>query len=483
VRAVGGTFPFLRLTFIYADEDAPAMLDWAEKHRPRTLEEVVGNKAALGEMRNWADAWVAGNPKRKALVLSGPPGIGKTTAALALAHDYGWGAVEMNASDSRTAKRVQDVALRGALYDTFSVDGEYIRAKDGGRKLIVIDEADNLFVRVDRGGGAAISEVLRETQQPVILIVNDYYELTRKSSAVRSLAKQVKFPKASPASIRTLLRRIAGAEEVRVSDEAVEYLAEACDGDIRAAVNDLQALSEGREALSLKDIEGVGTRDSRLDNWSALREIFRGRSCRASRERALDIGASPEEFILWVDENLPYEYRDLRDLSRGYRAVTKADVYLGRVRRRQNYTFWGYASDMLTCGVTAARIGRYTGVQYRFPSWLGKMSRSRGSREAHRALSAKIASHCRTSIRRAFREILPHFRELFRRDRAFRISMVRELGLDERDVATLLGEKPDSHAVRHVMEEVDKVRAAQAKDGEAAKKEGPKGLFAFGEEE
>ncbi len=374
------------------------MRDWAEKHRPQRLDDVVGQKSPLAEMRAWANSWESGPPKRVALVLSGPPGVGKTTAAHALAREYGWGVIEMNASDQRTARRIQQVALRGALYDTFTEDGEYIRAREGGRKLIVIDEADHLFGRVDHGGTSAIGEVLRKTQQPVILIVNDYYELSRKASVVRRLAKQVRFGKPSPAAVKPLLRRIAQAEGKTVAEDALAYLAEACGGDVRAAINDLQALTEGREALSLEAIRGVGTRDDRLDNWGALREIFRSGSCKASRERAWDIDASPEEFILWIDENLPYEYREVPDLTAGLDAVSKADVYLGRVRRRMNYAFWAYASDLLTCGVTTARKGRYGGGQYRFPSWLGKMARSRGAREAYRALSAKIGGHTHASI-------------------------------------------------------------------------------------
>ena len=119
--------------------------DWTEKYRPRSLSGVVGNPKAVGELRKWADSWSTGIPKNRAVILMGPPGVGKTTSAEALAADMGWGIVEMNSSDQRTGEAIRSVALRGAFAQTFGDDGEFRSTADGGRKLIVLDEADSLF--------------------------------------------------------------------------------------------------------------------------------------------------------------------------------------------------------------------------------------------------------------------------------------------------------------------------------------------------
>ena len=155
--------------------------DWTEKYRPRSLSGVVGNPKAVGELRKWADSWSTGIPKNRAVILMGPPGVGKTTSAEALAADMGWGIVEMNSSDQRTGEAIRSVALRGAFAQTFGDDGEFRSTADGGRKLIVLDEADSLFGNADRGAMPVINELIKETRQPVILIVNDFYELSRKS--------------------------------------------------------------------------------------------------------------------------------------------------------------------------------------------------------------------------------------------------------------------------------------------------------------
>src|SRR5437879_11269965 len=108
------------------------MTSWAEKYRPKTLDEVVGNPTAMAELRKGAAAWDKGRPDKRAVVLQGDPGIGKTSAALALANEMGWSVVEMNASESRNAEAIHKVATRGAVLQTFTDTGEFVRADEGG---------------------------------------------------------------------------------------------------------------------------------------------------------------------------------------------------------------------------------------------------------------------------------------------------------------------------------------------------------------
>jgi len=79
--------------------------EWTEKYRPAKLSEVVGNDNAISELRAWAEAIGSAEVKaKKAAILHGPPGCGKTSAAYALASDMGWEVIELNASDQRNDK-------------------------------------------------------------------------------------------------------------------------------------------------------------------------------------------------------------------------------------------------------------------------------------------------------------------------------------------------------------------------------------------
>ena len=91
----------------------------------------------------------------------------------------------MNASDQRRKSDIEAVALSGSISNTFGDDGTYLDSGSRGRTLIVLDEADSFAGNSDRGGGSAVTEVINSTKQPLIIIANDYYELTRKSSAAK----------------------------------------------------------------------------------------------------------------------------------------------------------------------------------------------------------------------------------------------------------------------------------------------------------
>ena len=431
--------------------------DWTESYRPSSLEDVVGNPKAVQDLRNWAQSWEDGKPVKKAAVLIGTPGIGKTSAALALAADFKWDVVEMNASDQRNADAIKAVALRGALGETFSDSGEYLSSKDGKLKLIILDEADNISGREDRGGVPAIAEVVRSTKQPVILIVNDWYALSRKSSALKTGTLQVKFARIKTVTVRGVLRKIAKDRGIAISDRALGLIAENSNGDLRSAIRDLQALSAGRTEIAAEDIDVMGFREVEQTMYSVMDDIFKRNDPAKARTLLRDVDETPDTKLLWIEENLPLAYRDHLDMYRGMKAVARADDFLSRVHRRQHYRFWAYAGDQLSFGVCAAKEKELHGyLRYQFPMYLMRMSRSKGNRTLQNEISLKLGELTHMSSRSARQDLLPSFKLLFQRDEAFRLRMVVDLELEEEEIGFLLGDKIDSAAVKRVVAEAKK---------------------------
>jgi replication factor C large subunit len=440
------------------------MTSWAEKYRPSTLDEVVGNPTAIAELRKWAAAWDKGRPEKRAVVLQGDPGIGKTSAALALASEMGWSVVEMNASESRNADAIHKVATRGAVLQTFTDSGEFVRSNEGGRKLIVLDEADNVFGREDRGGIAAIVEMIQTTRQPVVLIANDYYALTRRSSSLKRLCKAIKFQRVHGDAMKNILRTISTRERIEVADEVMDVIVERAGGDLRSAINDLESLAAGRKSVLAEASRALGYRDRELTIFPAIEEILRSGDARRARDAARELDESPEDLVLWVDQNLAHEFSRPDDLARGYDALSRADIYLGRTRRRQKYGLWSYATELMSSGVAVARKGRTRGGQLEFPRYLIQMARSRSQRGARNSVAKKLGRALHVSQTLVLSDLLPTIRVLFANDEELRIQLTAQLGLDEREAGFLLDEPETSHAVKHLLEKAALVSGPRVRE-------------------
>lgn len=430
-------------------------LDWTEKYRPRSLKDVLGNPGPVSDLRAWAESWDKGIPKKRAVVLIGTPGVGKTTCAEALANEYGWGLIEMNASDQRTGEAIRSVALRGAYSNTFSDSGEYLNTKDGGRKLIILDEADSLFGNADRGAVPVIAELIKQTKQPVILIVNDFYGLSRKSSAIKTDTLQLTFKNPPTSTIVKALKRICISEKVDITDGALENIAKSSNGDIRAAVRDLESLALGKSKVTVEDTEELSGRIVKKNMYDLMKVIFWNADAIKSREMVRDIDEDPNMVMLWVDENLPRQYIDRGDLYRGYGKLSKADIFLGRVNRRQYYGMWSYALDMMTSGVCVARMtNKKSSDWFKNPAYLTKLSRSKGIRQTKDVVCQKLADHLHTSTKRVALDVLSPLRLMLEKDPELRAMLVRDADLDADDLAFLLNSKVDSAEVKDALNEV-----------------------------
>ena len=427
-------------------------LDWTEKYRPSSLDMVIGNPKAVSELRAWAKEWSSGTPSKRAVVLMGTPGIGKTSAAVALASDMGWGLVEMNSSDQRTGDAISAVALKGAYGNTFTDSGNYLDSKEGGKKLIILDEADSLFGREDRGALPVIAELIKRTKQPVILIVNDFYALSRKSSAVKTDTLQITFFKPRSTEIVKALKNIAMNENIAVSSDALNIIAENSHGDMRAAVRNLESLALGRKTITADDASVLSDRIVKKGMYDLMESVFRKGDAKEARRLMMDVDETPDHIMLWLDENLPHEFKDRGDLVRGYEKLSRADVFLGRVYRRQYYGFWSYAGDMMTSGVAVSKLSNIkNNERFRFPSYLMKMSRGKGVAAMKRTVSYKLAVFLHTSTGRASNDVLPFFRIMMINDPELRVMMCNSLDLDAEELAFLLNAKVDSKIVKDTL--------------------------------
>lgn len=410
-------------------------MEWAERYRPRTLADVVGHKKSIEELRKWGDSWAHGTPDVKAVILHGQAGIGKTSSAHAMAADYDWEVIELNASDQRTASVIEKVA--GSASQMRTLTGM------SGKRLIILDEADNLHGTSDRGGARAIIDVIKNTSQPIILIANDIYGI---SSSVRALCLEIKFPAIQARSMIPALKEIARNEGLLCGIGALEKIAENADGDFRSAVNDLQAAAIGRTEVHLEDIS-TAQRDNKESVFKVVGKIFKGKSVKAALEASYSLDETPEDLIQWIDENLPNQYtgKDEQkltpDIVQAYAYLSRADRFLGRVRKRQNYRLWRYASVLMTGGTVVSKSRLRGGFEkYQSPSLWRKMGQIRSRRNMRDNIASKIGAHSHESMRYSRTELSRVYSRLLEDD-DYAPAVVAKLDLDQDELAHITGNK------------------------------------------
>ena len=208
---------------------------WLEKYRPQTLADVIGNEQILIRLMVLCQEKNIPN-----MILSGPPGCGKTSAVLALAHDvlqenFKNATIELNASDERGIDVVREKIKQFAE--------KKVRLEPGHHKVIILDEADSLT---------------EAAQQALRMIISDYSESTRFVFSCNDSTKLIeplqsrcallKFLRLSEESVIRTLTMIAKKEGYAYDKTGIEYLALIADGDMRNGINNLQAvcLSSGK---------------------------------------------------------------------------------------------------------------------------------------------------------------------------------------------------------------------------------------------
>ncbi|WP_277553287.1 replication factor C large subunit [Halobaculum limi] len=428
------------------------MTDWTEKYRPSSLSELRGNDKAVKQVREWATTW---DDHGEAIVLYGSPGIGKTSAAHALAADMGWETVELNASDQRTADVIERYAGRAA--NNATLGGSSGGDDTGGRQLVILDEADNIHGNYDRGGKSAVTKLVKEAGQPVVLIANEYYDMSR---GLRNATQSVEFRDVGKRSIVPVLRDICRKEGIEFDTDALDRIAEQNSGDLRGAVNDLQAIADGRDHLTLEDVI-TGDRDRSMDIFPFLDLVLKeGTSAQEALQASYDVDDTPDDLTKWIEDNMLKVY-DTDEAVRAYDHLADADVWLGRVWASQNYSYWRYAGDNLSAGVAAARDGTKGG----WTRW-GRPQFYHSTSNTADEVVRSIAERGGFSMDTARRAVLPYLSAMTHhcKPRDLTVEMAAAYEFEEAHVSFVTGSGETTNKVQSVVEDAEELRAERMEE-------------------
>src|SRR3989338_6710205 len=147
------------------------MKTFTDKYRPRTPKDIIGQDAAIQKLRNF----IANYPKEKkrAALLYGSSGVGKTSSVYTIANEAGLEIVEVNASDFRNADQINQKVGNAVRQRSLFSKG----------KIILVDEVEGIAGMSDRGGLQAIIKIIEETRYPIVLTAMDPFD--NKFSSLR----------------------------------------------------------------------------------------------------------------------------------------------------------------------------------------------------------------------------------------------------------------------------------------------------------
>ena len=363
-------------------------IPWCEKHRVNCFKDVRGQELAIDKVK----AFLRSFPMKKAVILHGGPGTGKTSLAYAIAFEMNAEILELNASDLRNKQKIAEII------------GPASRQKSlfKKNKIILVDEVDGVSAMKDRGGLGELLVLLERSAFPLIITANDIWQ--KKFNLLRRKADLVQLKDMDYKIILDILRIICEKENCVVSNDVLTSISIKARGDIRAAINDLQVLSKmGVPELSKE----IGERNKEQSIFNSLQYIFKNANLDMKMIKIFDEVNMPlDEIFLWVEENIPLEYKGV-ELMKAFDALSLADVFRGRIYRQRHWRFMVYEYFLLSAGIAGVKKYNRTGfTRYKKPTRILKIWLQNQRARKKKTICQKYARRCHISVKQAMKDFL-----------------------------------------------------------------------------
>lgn len=389
-------------------------LPWTEKYRPKVPNDIVGNQSIVKQLHDWLSNWDArflntgtkwkgkkqsASGAKKAVLLSGPPGIGKTTSSIVVCKMLGFQTTEVNASDSRgKADSKIEKGVRGStansikeLVSNVALSNNMNQSKHP-KSVLIMDEVDGMSGG-DRGGVADLIASIKISKIPIICICNDRY--SQKLKSLVNYCDLLNFRKPTKQQMAKRLMQIAKSEGLQANEVTLEELADRVNGDIRMALNQLQYMSLSMSAIKYDDIRQrllSSSKDEDISPFKAVDKLFGFDGGKLRMDERIDLSMSDPDLVpLIVQENyINYSpssggkdesgIKRMNLIARAAESIADGDIVNVQIRKYRQWQlsqFGSLASCIIPAGLLHGKRETLTQGERnfnRFSGWLGKNS-------------------------------------------------------------------------------------------------------------
>jgi len=352
-----------------------------EKYRAKSFSDIKGQDLVIQEIKTFFKTF----PKKKALILNGPVGTGKTSLVLALAKEYNLELFELNASDLRNRNKLEEILAPATKQQSLFKKS----------KLILMDEADGITAS-DRGGLPELLALIDKTSFPIIITANDIWQ--KKFNLLRKKCQLINVKELKDEIILQIIENILKKENKQIKQETKVLIAKKSRGDVRAALNDLQTIIQlGEESYISSEIE----REKQESIFDALKKIFQNQPDENTLKVYDNAKMELNEILLWVEENIPIAYQGSA-LARAQLSLSLADLFKGRIYRQQYWRFLVYQNFFLSAGISSASKLKYPKfTQYKRPSRILKIWLANQKNAKKKSIITKYAKYAHMSKKKA----------------------------------------------------------------------------------
>ena len=391
---------------------------WSDFYRPAKVQDMVGNEEARSYVAKWLLKWTDGT---RPLMLIGPPGAGKTTIVKALAQQFGYDLIEMNASDTRNRDILTETIL--PILRNRSLIAE--------KTLLFLDEIDGISGRQDLGGIESLIVLIKEPTVPIIMAANNR---DSKLRPLTKICKVVEFNRVHPSLLLLFLNYVLRQQGKDMSIEEKNGIVKGANGDIRSLLNMAQSRVSGYEAT--RDVSFGIDISLAITNFFIAPTIEDGRQVLMSIEGGYPdprFAQSPEQrrkdILHALFSSIVSSKLEVREIAGALDVLSKCDLLIGRVSKNRHWNLLRYLHNLLSHGLFYALEDRNTTYnQYSQPWQVSAPIIAR--RLALRGLLLSLAARTHNSASVFGATYLPYLLIILLRQRIDLLQFVQSLDLD-----------------------------------------------------